>query len=326
MSEQPCYGVVAIARNEGCRLKKCLESAAGARAIVYVDSGSTDGSVEWAKSRGIEVVELDLQKGFTAGRARNAGFARMREKAPHLEFLQFVDGDCELNGSWPEYAVAYLTKNPTVCAVYGRRRERHPERSIYNRICDKEWDLPIGEATLFGGDVMIRASALAKVGGYRDDFIAGEEPELSFRLRAAGWAIWRIDHEMTLHDAAILRFRQWWLRMVRSGYAFAQGRHLYRSSLSKMWVRESRRAWIWGLAIPLAATVGVFVVGPIALAILLIYPAQLLRRIPRQPGPWRDRIKFTSLEVLSRFAEVSGLIRFMANTTMGKSSKIIEYK
>ena len=109
-----------------------------------------------------------------------------------------------------------------MAAVCGRRRERFPERSIYNWLCDREWDSPIGEATACGGDVLIRRQALAAVGGYRDDVIAGEEPELCVRLRAARWRIWRLDAEMTLHDAAMTQFRQWWKRILRSGYAFAQ--------------------------------------------------------------------------------------------------------
>ena len=42
--------IVAIGRNEGERLKSCLRAAmAGARTVVYVDSGSTDGSAEYAR-------------------------------------------------------------------------------------------------------------------------------------------------------------------------------------------------------------------------------------------------------------------------------------
>ena len=101
------------------------------------------------------------------------------------------------------------------------------------------------EARAFGGDVMIRAAALENVGGYRDDLIAGEEPELCIRLRAAGWRIWRLPYEMTSHDAAMTRFSQWWRRAMRAGYAFAQGAHLHGASPERHWVWESRRAWLW---------------------------------------------------------------------------------
>ena len=100
MTEKPQHvGVVAIGRNEGERLKRCLTAAvAQAGHVVYVDSGSTDGSVAFAQSLGVEVVvlEVDSAKPFTAARARNAGFHRLIEIAPDLAFVQFVDGDCEL--------------------------------------------------------------------------------------------------------------------------------------------------------------------------------------------------------------------------------------
>jgi glycosyltransferase involved in cell wall biosynthesis len=320
------YGVVVIGRNEGERLKRCLGSAKGAARLVYVDSGSSDASVAWARAEGIEVVELEMQRGFTAARARNAGFQRLMTCEPDLPYVQFVDGDCELREGWPGAALTFLTKTPGAGAVFGRRRERHPERSIYNRICDAEWNVAPGEVRACGGDVMMRTAALQAVGGYREDFIAGEAPELCVRLRAAGWSIWRIDEEMTLHDAAMTRLGQWWRRNVRSGYAFAMGRHVHGTPPERLWVWESRRALIWGIGIPLFACAGTAMLGPLGLAILLIYPMQLLRRIPRQPGAGSDRVKFAFFEVLGRFAEALGQMRFAVDTRAGVKTRIIEYK
>ena len=70
-------GIVVIGRNEGARLKASLASIeASPDSVVYVDSGSSDGSVQWAGSQGVQVVELDMTTPFTAARARNAGFSR----------------------------------------------------------------------------------------------------------------------------------------------------------------------------------------------------------------------------------------------------------
>ena len=179
------YGVVVIGRNEGERLRQCLMSLPRASVIVYVDSGSSDGSVQRARHLGADVIELDMRAPFTAARARNAGFRRLREISPDFEYVQFVDGDCELIDGWLEDAISFLNAHADVGAVCGRRRERYPERSIYNWLCDREWDGPVGDVRYSGGDVMIRADALEAVGGYRDDLIAGEEPELCVRLRAA---------------------------------------------------------------------------------------------------------------------------------------------
>lgn len=320
------YGVVVIGRNEGERLKQCLASVSESQITIYVDSGSTDGSIAWAQAHGAEVIQLDTSKGFTAARARNAGFARLRELAPQLEYVQFVDGDCELRTAWPRCATEFLGAQQQVAVVFGRRRERHPDRSVYNWLCDREWNAPVGEAKYCGGDAMMRIAALAAVGGYRDDLIAGEEPELCVRLRAVGWTIWRIDHEMTLHDAAITRFGHWWLRMVRSGHAFAQGSHLHGAPPERLWVWESRRAWIWGVLIPLACIAAVAWFGWPGTATLLIYPLQLWRRIARLPGSWRNRFQLAFFELVGRFPESLGQIKFVRNRLMRRRGGIIEYK
>ncbi|MGB0768279.1 MAG: glycosyltransferase family A protein, partial [Phycisphaeraceae bacterium] len=119
-------GVVAIGRNEGERLKRCLAAAvAQSEHVVYVDSGSTDGSVEYARSLGVEVVDLDLSKAFTAARARNAGYRKLVEVAPQVRYVQFVDGDCEMVEGYLSKAVAAFEENDRFAVVSGRRRERH---------------------------------------------------------------------------------------------------------------------------------------------------------------------------------------------------------
>ena len=178
----------------------------GVSKVIYVDSGSSDDSVAMAQSLGVAVVELDMTRPFTAARARNEGFRCLRKEAPELNYVQFVDGDCEVVPGWLEKATLFLNEHSDVAAVCGRRRERFPDRSMYNMLCDMEWDTPVGEAKYCGGDAMMRASVLESVGGYREDMIAGEEPELCVRLRSAGWKIWRLGEEMTLHDAAMTRF------------------------------------------------------------------------------------------------------------------------
>src|SRR5262245_37385433 len=130
--------VVVIGRNEGERLQRCLQSLCSNALVVYVDSGSTDGSVEWARAQGAEVIELDVTTPFTAARARNAGWHRLRSRAPECPYVQFVDGDCEITGGWLNQAVAFLDTHDRVGVVAGRLRERHPERSIYNRLCERE--------------------------------------------------------------------------------------------------------------------------------------------------------------------------------------------
>src|SRR3954451_1443239 len=114
-------GIVIIGRNEGERLRRCLESASHhGLTMVYVDSGSTDDSVAHARASGLEVVTLDPSRPFSAARARNEGFERLREIAPGVRMVQFVDGDCELSGSWLEQAAEVIDGRHDVAAVCGR--------------------------------------------------------------------------------------------------------------------------------------------------------------------------------------------------------------
>jgi len=170
----PDTGIVVIGRNEGPRLRRCIESARRADLpVVYVDSGSRDGSPELARELGCLVVELDVEQGFTAARGRNAGVAALREVHPGLALIQFLDGDCELETGWIKQARGVLLANPQLGVVFGRRRERHPERSIYNRLADLEWDGVPGDAAYCGGDAMIRLEAFDRAGGYPAECIAG---------------------------------------------------------------------------------------------------------------------------------------------------------
>jgi GT2 family glycosyltransferase len=335
MSQQPdktlpvCLAVVAIGRNEGPRLQTCLASALAAglaQVVVYVDSGSSDGSVAMAQGLGCSVVNLDLRTPFTAARARNEGFARALQLQPGLTHVQFVDGDCELASGWLQAATAFLQANPEVAAVCGRRRERFPKRSIYNQLCDNEWNTPVGAALACGGDVVMRAQAFQAVGGYRNNLIAGEEPELCVRLRAAGWRIWRLDREMTLHDAAILRFGQWWNRCKRSGYAYAEGAALHGSTPERHWVRESRSVALWGGALPLSILLLAYTVSPWSLALLAVYPLQVarlwrkLRLTVPAPG-W-----YATFLVLGKLPEAQGQLKYVWGRVRGRSSGLIEYK
>ena len=320
-------GMVVIGRNEGNRLRTCLISMVGrAGPVVYVDSGSTDGSVAMARGLGAEVVELDLATPFTAARARNAGFRRLLEISPGLACVQFVDGDCEVVDGWLESATNFLQEHAQVAVVCGRRRERYPGRSIYNLLCDLEWDSPLGETKACGGDALMRIPAFAAARGYRDDLIAGEEPELCVRLRAAGWKIWRLGEEMTLHDAAMSHLGQWWKRSMRAGYAFAEGASLHGAPPERHWVRESRSAWLWGAVFPLLALVAATVWGTPGLLLLLVYPLQVVRLALRGERSTRKNWWRALFLVLCKFPEMQGQAKFVLHRLLGGRARLIEYK
>lgn len=318
--------IVVIGRNEGERLIDCLRSIGSyITRTVYVDSGSSDGSVHAAVEMGAVVVLLDLTTAFTAARARNAGFQAVTHHWPDVTFVQFVDGDCQLDKEWIGVARAFLLINENAALAFGRRRERYPERSVYNALCDSEWNGAPGQVQECGGDILIRAGLLRQTGGYRGDLIAGEEPELCVRLRESGWGVWRLESEMTRHDANIDRFVQWWRRSVRSGHAFAEVSSLHRKSPYRIWQRNVRRAFVWAAVLPVMAISGASVY-PEALVLLALYPLQVarlaLRQPPRNIQSWRHAL----FAVMGKFPELQGALRFYVNSWRGKKQAIIEYK
>jgi GT2 family glycosyltransferase len=323
-------GVVIIGRNEGERLRRCLASLAGrASSLIYVDSGSSDGSVALAAGMGAQVVELDPLLLFTAARARNAGFARLRELEPGIELAQFVDGDCEVVTDWTEKATAQILKDPKLAVVCGRRRERYPQASVYNRLCDIEWNTPVGDADACGGDALIRVGPLAEVGGYNPDLIAGEEPDLCLRLRQRGYRVLRLEAEMTLHDANITRFGQWWRRSVRSGHAYAEGFSRHRREPGKYCAKSVRSNLVWGAIIPCLALA---LLAPsrgwssILLASYLVLGLRISRSSRRGGLSRPDARLYAVFCVLGKFPSAYGQLRYWVRRLAGKRSALIEYK
>ncbi len=322
--------LVVIGRNEAATLRISLPKALRQfDHLIYVDSGSTDGSRDIAAQAGARVIELDTRQPFTAARARNAGLQALPTDAG-IRYVQFIDGDCELIDGYLEQAVGWLENHPEFAMVCGRRLERYPERSIFNRLCHLEWNTPVGETDYCGGDVTVRFDALRQLGGYNPELIAGEDPEVCVRLRQAGWKIQRIDADMTWHDANITRVSQWWKRQQRTGHAFAEGAWLHGKSPQRHWVREARSNWIWG-GLFFAILAGALLISPWLLLLLLIYPAQALRLALRAPTPvdrepFRIRLLYGLDCFLAKIPEFIGQLRFLLGRLTNRRQGLIEYK
>ncbi|MFW5432231.1 MAG: glycosyltransferase family 2 protein [Methylophilaceae bacterium] len=326
MPDQSNIGIVVIGRNEGERLLICLKSALAASAqVIYVDSGSTDGSVAAAMKLGAYVVSLDMSIQFTAARARNAGVEKLVEKYA-VEYIQFIDGDCEFYSDWMEKAAQYLTANPKTAVVAGRLRERYPEKSLYNKLCDIEWDTKPGDTKACGGIMMMRREAFKRIGGFNENLIAGEEPELCVRLRQADWKIHRLADDMAKHDANMHHFSQWWKRVQRGGHAFAEGASMHGAPPEKHWVAERNRAWIWAVIIPAIIIAAACFQPWLGLLLLLIYPLQIFRTARQHQHLGSFKWKYASLLVLGKFAEIGGQFQFYKNKLLNKQAKLIEYK
>jgi GT2 family glycosyltransferase len=322
----PDLGVVVIGRNEGERLAQCLASLeARSGKVVYVDSGSSDGSLETAGRFGALAYALGADRPFNAARARNAGARHLAQAYPNLVFIQFVDGDCVVAPGWLEKAQQFLLADPKAAVVCGRRRERFPGHSVYNRLMDLEWNAPIGAVEACGGDAMMRKVAFESVGGFDESIVAGEEPELCFRLRRQGWTIWRIDAEMTQHDAALRRFSQWWKRSVRSGYGCAQLWSLHKGRVSAALSRQLARTTLWSMLVPLALLLSA-AFGEGWLLLLAAYPVQIVRMALRNRMQVSDPWAYAAIMTTSHFAGFQGLCQYGWHAATGRAPGQADYK
>jgi len=323
---------VVIGRNEGERLEPSLRSVEQAGlALVYVDSGSNDGSPSVARQLGVPVVELDPARPFSAARGRNEGLDEALRRWPNANFVLFLDGDCILDRGFPGAAIKAFEQDPRCAIVTGHLSERHPEASIYNRLCAIEWRSPPGQIqnmNALGGIMAARISAFRDVGGFNEQAIAGEEPDLGVRLGLAGYSIVKIDQPMATHDAQILHFGQWWRRAVRAGHALAHRYARHGRTPFRDGQREIRSVLFWGFLFPSLILVLIWPSRGLSLILLGGY-ALLGRRIYRyylRTGvPPTDALLAARFIVYGKFAEFLGILRYCLNRLRGRFH-IIEYK
>lgn len=317
---------VAIGRNEGERLRRCLTSLRPhVSRLVYVDSGSTDDSVSFARGIGAHVVELDGSIPFTAARARNAGFAALRvETAP--SYVQFVDGDCAIDPHWIGAAAAALDADPSLAIVTGWRTEIDPDANAYHAIAEVEWHQPAGEIAACGGDMMVRASAFEAVGGFDPKIIASEDEDFVIRVREAGFRAVRLPLVMTRHDIAMTRLREWWRRNLRSGNGMAEVGDLRPPHFRP----ERRRAVVFGFVLPLMLLAGLvsglwwlWLPAVVGYAVSAGRVWSWLRR--GGMAPWLA-LRVAGLFTLAKLPQFIGMARFYLRGGRKATGRIIEYK
>ncbi len=319
-------GAVVIGRNEGERLINCLKSLQGeVSVVIYVDSGSTDSSTENARRYGAECVLLEDDVPFTAARARNAGLERIKEGPDAPEFVQFLDGDCRVEKGYIAKAATALASDQGLAVVTGWRAEIDPDASVFNAMCDVEWHGPTGDIMACGGDMMVRVPAFEQVGGFNPKVIAAEDDDFCIRLRKAGWRLCRLPLAMTHHDANMLHFGQWWNRAVRTGHGFEQVNGLH----PEYFVRERRRMWIYGGALPLLALGGALIYWPLLALVLALFAVSYARtvlRLVRAGMPGLRAAHHSFYLFLSKFPNIIGALTYHKRRRQGADMEIIEYK
>jgi len=321
--------IVAIGRNEGERLKSCLRAAlAATQTVVYVDSGSSDGSAAFA--RGLGCVVLELTPPFSAARARNEGFACVMKLNPKVSFVQFLDGDCELVKGWLDVGVATLAKQEHVAVVCGHVREVNPGGSVYNQLCNLEWQQTPGIILTSGGRFMIRTEVFTEVGGFREEVIAAEDDEFCVRVRRLGWKVMMVDAPMALHDANMLHFSEWWLRAFRTGHAYGHVAALHGKTDERYFVDDCRRIWIWGLILPVTllalAPFTMWVSAAILLGLYFVQFDKIYVRGRKRGWSRPDARVYAFFTVIGKFPMLEGLMAYHRRKWRGHSMTIIEYK
>ena len=330
---QPLISVVVIGRNEGERLRRCLQSVKGMVRVgfevevIYVDSGSVDGSVALAESAGVRTVSLQPERP-SAALGRNAGW-----RVALGSIVLFLDGDTVLHhdfvaDSLPEFSA------PEVAVVWGHRRELHPERSLYNRTLDLDWIYLAGRTAYCGGDALFRRSVLAQTGGFDETLIAGEEPELCRRIGALGFIILHVDRPMTRHDLAITRWQQYWKRSTRAGHAFAEVSERFRATEQQFWTGESKRNRNRALVIlslfftGLAGSLWLTSLLP-AVAVFIFLLVLASRSAWKARWKSNDRVALMLYGVHSHLQQIPiyfGQLQYKWNRKNGKRSMLLEYK
>jgi len=314
-------GVVVIGRNEGETLLRALGSVSEiADAVVYADSASTDGSVARVRQAypNVEVVEVDPRTPMTPARGRNEGMERLLEVLPDVEFIQFLDGDCDLAADWLSVARDTFVERPQVGILCGRLRERNRERNNYHRLADMEWAQPAGEIEDLGGIMMVRRRVWEDTGGQNSDIPAAEEREFCRRAIAAGWKAMRLVEDMANHDIDMARFGEWWTRMSRMGHSWAQGLWIYRD---KPHLHEVLSLALWGGVVPTAAVIGSLPSLGASFPVAGLAYRRLWRKIvasrEAQGEPTADARLYASAMLGAKFAGMVGIARFVLRTLPG---------
>lgn len=328
----PQIVAVVIGRNEGELLEPSLKSVQNAQLqVVYVDSGSSDGSVENARRLGVPTVELHPSRPFSAARGRNEGLAEAVRRWPDAKYVMFLDGDCVLDPNFPSLAATTLQQQSDCAIVTGHLTERNPDASIYNRLCSIEWRSavgPIKNMNGLGGIMMASVLALREVNGFNEQAIAGEEPDLGVRLGLAGYSIIKIDHPMATHDAQIDRFGQWWKRSVRGGHAIAHRYARHGRTAFQDGKRELRSVVFWGFVLPLLILLLLWPTRGLSLILLCGYALlgfRVYRHYTRSGLPNADARLMARFILCGKFAEFVGVVRYYLNRLRGRF-QIIEYR
>jgi len=215
--ELPGVSIVIPVMDRADELRRCLASISRLNyprerlQVIVVDDGSRDGSALVARQSGALLVASG-GRGRGPAAARNAGAA-----VAQGDILAFIDSDCTATPDWLA-ELAPLFNDGRTAAVGGLVDGMCTESAVdrYEAVMSS---LSLGSRSRHGsgGDdtfylpscnLLVRRSAFAEAGGFKDAMHVGEDVDLTWRLRDKGWTIayqpkGRIFHE---HRSTIRSF------------------------------------------------------------------------------------------------------------------------
>lgn len=189
MSRDRDVTLVIPARNAARTIGPCLDAAIAVRdregsrlaRILLVDDGSTDGTLDEARTRGVETL---ASGGRGAGAARNVGW---RHAATPL--VWFVDSDCVAEPDALERLLPHLA-DPEVAGVSGTYsidpKASLLERLIHEEIMVRHARMPEETDFLATYDVLYRREVLEALDGFDERYLRGQDAEFAFRVLEAG--------------------------------------------------------------------------------------------------------------------------------------------
>lgn len=240
-----------------------INAIGAGRAIVAV---APDGALAALRDAGVETVEMEAAGG---GRARNAGYRRLKKIAPKIQFVQFVQAGQRLKPGWFADASSLMMRRPEVAALEGRV-DLLPagDRSVFNLALENRGATD-GEIQATGPTAIFRTDAFEAAGGFRGDIIADETADLCIRLRRRGAHVWRSENVMAFCGEKRLSFADWRARARARGYFYAAGAALHGGPPERYCAMEQARAVMWGAVFPALVLIAA-VIGGSAVALLSI--------------------------------------------------------
>ena len=182
---------VIIGRNEAANLPRTFESVLKVTEnIVFVDSNSSDNSIEIAKKYGIARIIKVVSSNGTAALSRAKGAREVT-----TPFIHFLDGDETLEPGWLESALEKINSSELICGVHGYKKVYKENDSDFVILADqKDW-----EPDYLQGAFLIERQVYEEAGGMETRIFGEEERDLYVRVKALGKQIWYIHHLMAGH-------------------------------------------------------------------------------------------------------------------------------